>query len=240
MMFEVVTLFPDMFRSVLEASLLGKAIEKGTLAVTLTDLRAFGLGTHRSVDDSPYGGGAGMVLRPDPLVQAIESIEAARGPAHKVILTPTGSRLDQARVQTLARVPRLMLICGRYEGFDARVRNFVDDELSVGDFVLSGGELGAMIVVDAVSRLLPGVLGNAASTSEESFERGLLEYPHFTRPPSFRGLDVPEVLLSGDHERVRRYRRRESLLRTRERRPDLFSLHGLTDEDRRLLAGEEP
>ncbi len=235
MQFEVISLFPEMFSSVLDASLLGKAVKSGALGVQFTDLRRFGLGAHQSVDDTPYGGGAGMVLRPEPIISAIESIEDARGKARKILLTPTGNSLTQENVRRLAAEPRIMLICGRYEGFDARIRNFVDEEISIGDFVLSGGELGAMIVIDAISRHLPGVLGNAASTTEESFETGLLEYPQFTRPPAFRDLTVPEVLLSGNHERIRKWRRRESLIRTRTHRPDLFARITLSDEDRKLL-----
>ena len=240
MIFEVVTLFPEMFGSVMSASLLGKAVEKGALTVHLTDPRTFTTDKHHSVDDTPYGGGAGMVMRPDPLVAAIEAIEAARGPAHKVMLAPTGAPLTQTTVLRLATLPRLMLVCGRYEGFDERVRAFCDEELSIGDYVLTGGELAAMVVVDAVARRLPGVLGNAASPLDESFEAGLLEHPQYTRPAVFRGVAVPEALVSGNHERIRRWRRRESLLRTRARRPDLFATLALSDEDRALLAGEEP
>jgi len=238
--FEVVTIFPELFPSVLAASLLGKAVEKGALTVYLTDPRAFTTDKHHSVDDTPYGGGAGMVMRPDPLVAAIEGIEEARGKAHKILLTPTGAPLTQATVRRLATLPRVMLVCGRYEGFDERVRAFCDEELSIGDYVLTGGELAAMVVVDAVARRLPGVLGNADSPLDESFEQGVLEHPQYTRPPEFRGARVPDVLLSGDHGRVRRWRRREALLRTRDRRPDLFARLALTDEDRALLDGEQP
>ena len=238
--FEVVTIFPGMFSSVLEASLLGKAIARGLLAVQLTDLRDFALGKHRSTDDAPYGGGGGMVMRPEPVAAALEHLEGARGRAHKILLAPTGGRLDRGAVLRLAAAPRVALICGRYEGYDERIRSLVDEELSIGDFVLSGGELAAMVVIDAVARRVPGVLGNAASAVEESFEGGLLEHPQYTRPPEFRGLPVPEILLSGDHLRVRRWRRREALRRTRDRRPDLFAAFPLTAEDRRLLEGEEP
>ena len=242
MRIDVVTLFPEMFSSVLGASLLGKAIARGLVEVELTDPRQFGLGRHRSTDDAPYGGGSGMVMRPEPLVSAIEQAEARgeRGPAHKILLTPSGRPLDRAAVLRLAALPRLLLVCGRYEGYDERVVAAVDEELSIGDYVLTGGELAAMIVIDAVARRLPGVLGNAESPVEESFEEGLLEHPQYTRPPTFRGVDVPAVLLSGDHQRVRRWRRREALLRTRARRPDLFARLALTDEDERLLAGDEP
>ena len=240
MIFEVVTLFPEMFSSVMSTSLLGKAVEKGALTVHLTDPRSFTTDKHHSVDDTPYGGGAGMVMRPDPLVTAIEAVEAARGPAHKILLTPTGAPLTQPTVLRLATLPRVMLVCGRYEGFDERVRAFCDEELSIGDYVLTGGELAAMVVVDAVARRLPGVLGNASSALDESFEAGLLEHPQYTRPAVFRSAAVPEALLSGNHERIRRWRRREALLRTRARRPDLFATLALSDEDRALLDGEEP
>jgi tRNA (guanine37-N1)-methyltransferase len=236
MQFEVVTLFPEMFSSVLDASLLGKARERGAFSVHFTDPRDFTHDKHRSVDDTPYGGGAGMVMRPGPLVEAIEHAVAARGPAHKILLCPSGAPLTQAIVNRLAGYPRLLLVCGRYEGFDERVRGFIDEELSLGDFVLSGGELAAMCVIDAVARRLPGVLGNAASTVEESHEAGLLEYPQYTRPPEFRGAAVPEVLIGGNHALIRRWRRKEALRRTRARRPELLARAALTDEDRRLLA----
>jgi tRNA (guanine37-N1)-methyltransferase len=238
---DVVTLFPEMFSSVLAASLLGKAIEKGTLAVHLTDPRSFTTDKHHSVDDTPYGGGAGMVMRPEPLVAAIEQVEALRGRARKVLLCPSGAPLTQATVVRLASEPHLMLVCGRYEGVDERVRAYVDEELSIGDYVLTGGELGAMVVIDAVARRLPGTLGNLESALDESFEAGALEYPQFTRPATFRGVAVPEALISGNHARIRRWRRRQALLRTRARRPDLFARLALSDEDRQLLdeAGEE-
>jgi tRNA (guanine37-N1)-methyltransferase len=236
MIIHVVTLFPEMFASFVGASLLGKAVQKGLVEVRFTDPRDFTQDKHRSVDDAPYGGGAGMVMRPGPLVAALESLGATR----KILLTPTGRRLDRAYVSELAQSPSLALICGRYEGFDARVRPFVDEELSIGDFVLQGGEPAAMVVIDAVSRRLPGVLGNADSPVDESFESGLLEYPQYTRPAEFRGHAVPAALLSGNHERIRRWRRWASLRRTRDERPDLFATLTLSEEDRALLDGEEP
>ena len=222
--FEVVTIFPEMFRSFLEGSLLGKAIAAGLVKVELTDPRDHTHDKHRSVDDAPYGGGAGMVMKAPPLVEAIEAAVAARGPAHRILLTPAGRPFTQAVAAELAARPRVLLVCGRYEGIDDRVRALaIDEELSLGDFVLSGGEPAAMAVIDAVSRLVPGVLGDLASTEEESFgAEGLLEYPQFTRPPEYRGLGVPEVLLSGDHEKIRRWRRAEAEARTRARRPDLL------------------
>jgi tRNA (guanine37-N1)-methyltransferase len=240
MEFEVVTLFPEMFASFLDGSLLGKARAAGTIRVHFTSPRDFAPGTYRQVDDTPYGGGVGMVMKPEPLVAAIESAEAARGPAHRVLLTPQGTPLRQELVRALATRPRLLLVCGRYEGVDERVRAHVHEEIAVGDFVLSGGEVAAMVLVEAVTRLHPGVLGKEESTADESFSAGTLEYPQYTRPPEFRGAVVPEVLVSGNHERIRRWRRREALRRTRARRPDLFAVLELSAEDRRLIEGEEP
>ncbi len=223
MQFEVVTLFPEMFDSFLRASLLGKAVAAGRVEVAFVNPRDFTTDKHRSVDDAPYGGGAGMVMRAEPLVAAIEAATLARGPAHRVLLTPAGPPLTHARVRALAAMPRVLLVCGRYEGVDERVRQLaIDEELSVGDFVLSGGEVAAMAVIDAVSRLVPGVLGDPASAEEESFARGQLEAPCYTRPPELRGLRVPEVLLSGDHGRVRAWRDAEGRARTRRARPDLM------------------
>jgi len=224
----IVTLFPELFGSFLELSFVGRAVTSGALAVHLEPMRKHGLGKHLSVDDTPYGGGSGMVIRPDTAVAAIEAAEVALAAStrpHRVLLTPQGERFEQAKARTLAAHESLILICGRYEGFDERVRNFVDEELSLGDFVLTGGEVAAMCVVEACIRLLPGVLGNAESTSEESFSvecGGLLEYPQYTRPVSFRDLEVPEILRSGDHEKVRAWRSAASAERTRARRPDLL------------------
>jgi len=225
---DIVTLFPEMFGGFLEASFVGRAIEGGQLAVRLRSPRDFGLGKHRSVDDTPYGGGSGMVMRVDVLVAAMESLDAdAPGGvrAHRVLLTPQGRVIDQAKVHELAERDAVLLVCGRYEGFDERVRAQVDEELSLGDFVLTGGEVAAMAVVDACSRLLPGVLGNEASTIDESHSAatgGLLEYPHYTRPADFRGAPVPEVLVGGNHAEIARWRREQAIARTRERRPDLW------------------
>ena len=223
----VVTLFPELFEPFFRTSFMGKAAQSGTLVVHLEDLRKHGLGKHRSVDDTPYGGGSGMVMRPDATVAAIEAAEAAlasAGRARRVLLTPQGSRFDQTHARALSAQPALTLICGRYEGFDERVRQFVDEELSIGDFVLTGGEAAAMCVIEATVRLLGGVLGNEDSTREESFSPecgGLLEYPHYTKPVSFRGHDVPEVLRGGDHAKIAAWRREQSRLRTETRRPDL-------------------
>jgi tRNA (guanine37-N1)-methyltransferase len=240
MEFEVVTLFPEIFASFLDGSLLGKARAAGTIRVHFTSPRDHAAGKYRQTDDTPYGGGVGMVMKPEPLVAAVEAAVAARGPAHRVLMTPQGAPLTQERVQALAARPRILVACGRYEGVDERVRAHFDEELALGDYVLSGGEVAAMVLIEATTRLCPGVLGKEESAVEESFSAGLLEYPQYTRPPEFRGVAVPEVLLSGNHERIRRWRRLQALLRTRDRRPDLFAALALTPEDRRLLDGEEP
>ncbi len=238
---DVLTLFPEMVTGYLSTSILGKAAERGLLRVTPQDIRAYAEGKHRVTDDAPYGGGAGMVFKPEPLVAAIEAARE-RLPGARVLLTsPRGERLDQRMARALAADPTdLVLVCGRYEGVDERVRAFVDAEVSAGDFVLTGGELVALCLVDAVARLLPGVLGNAGSALSESFEEGLLEYPHYTRPAVFRGVEVPAVLQSGDHARVARWRRWQALQWTSQRRPDLLARASLSAEDRELLAlGEE-
>ncbi len=224
----VVTLFPELFGSFLELSFVGRAVASGALQVHLEPMRRHGLGKHLNVDDTPYGGGSGMVMRADTTVAAIEAAEAALGSTarpHRVLLTPQGAPFSQTGARSLAEREAMILVCGRYEGFDERVRHFVDEELSLGDFVLTGGEVAAMCVVEACIRLLPGVLGNTESISEESFSPvcgGLLEYPQYTRPVTFRDLEVPEVLRSGDHEKVRAWRSAASAERTRQRRPDLL------------------
>ena len=229
MQIAIVTLFPELFTSFFELSFVGRAVHAGILRVHLEALRQHGLGKHLSVDDTPYGGGSGMVMRADTTVAAIEAAElalAAPARPRRVLLTPQGERFTQPKARLLAAQESLVLICGRYEGFDERVRHFVDEELSLGDFVLTGGEVAAMCVVEACIRLLPGVLGNAESATEESFSAecgGLLEYPQYTRPVSFRELEVPEVLRSGDHEKVRAWRASASAERTQQRRPDLLS-----------------
>ncbi len=225
MRIDVVTLFPELFEVPLRASLLGKAVDEGLLEVEVHDLRAYGLGKHKSVDDEPYGGGAGMVMRPEPIVAAVEGLR--RDDSHVVLLSPRGKKLDQQGVHELARRPHLILVCGRYEGVDERVSLLVvDEELSIGDYVLAGGEVPALVVIEAVSRLVPGVLGNEQSLASESHGDGLLEYPQYTRPAEFRGRRVPDVLLSGDHGAVRKWREEESRRVTRERRPDLSGRSG--------------
>ncbi|MBK8481755.1 MAG: tRNA (guanosine(37)-N1)-methyltransferase TrmD [Proteobacteria bacterium] len=238
MRFSVVTLFPELFRSWLESALLGKAVAAGRIEVRLIDPRAFAHDRHHTVDDTPYGGGEGMVLKVEPFVAAIEAAAEALPAvaAHRVLLSPQGARLTQARLHSFALQPHLLLVCGRYEGFDERIRASVEEELSLGDFVLNGGEVAAMAVIDGVSRLLPGVIGNRASLQTESHAAGLLEYPQYTRPREYGGLAVPEVLLSGDHERIRRWRRQQMLLRTRARRADLWRAFSPDAEDRALLA----
>ena len=237
MRFHVVTLFPEMFGSFLRAGLLGKAIAAGTLEVCFTNPRDFTSDRHRTVDDTPYGGGSGMVMMAGPLLDALESLPESPGGArpHRVLMTPQGQPFRQSAAQRLAALPALALVCGRYEGVDERVRSFVDEEISLGDFVLLGGEVAAMAVLEATARLVPGVLGNAESASDESHVAGLLEYPHYTRPPELRGLAVPEVLRSGDHGAIARWRRKEALRRTRERRPDLFAKLELGEADQALL-----
>ena len=222
MKIDVVTLFPELFEAPLRTSLLGKAIESGLLTVNVHDLRAHGLGRHRSVDDEPYGGGAGMVMRPEPLFAAVEPLRTEGSLV--VLLSPRGKRLDQSGVARLAAFEHLILICGRYEGVDERVvEHLADEELSIGDYVLAGGELPALVVIEAASRLVPGVLGNPASLDTESHSGELLEHPQYTRPDEFRGWRVPDVLLSGNHGQVERWRRDQSERLTRERRPDLLS-----------------
>jgi tRNA (guanine37-N1)-methyltransferase len=228
MHFDVVTLFPELFEAFLATSLVGRAAKSGKLAVRLRSPRDFGLGRHKSVDDTPYGGGSGMVMRVDVLVPCMESLDAeAGGRAHRVLMTPQGAPFDQRHARSLAERPRVMLVCGRYEGFDERVRAYVDEELSLGDFVLTGGEVAAMAVIESTVRLLPGVLGNEASTREESFSPdndGLLEYPQYTRPADFRGASVPAPLLTGNHAEIEKWRRAQALDRTRVRRPELLAL----------------
>ena len=232
---DIFTIFPDLVETMASASVIGRARTAGTLDVRVHDLRVAATDRHRSVDDAPFGGGAGMVMTPQPLFDAVEAVEPAR-PLY--CLSPAGRRFDQAMAGELASGSGFSMLCGRYEGVDERVcEHLVDGELSVGDVVLSGGETAALLVLEAVGRCVPGVLGNEASASDESFRDGLLEYPQYTRPAEFRGWSVPEVLLSGDHGRVARWRRAQSLARTIERRPDLIEARGgLSAEERKLLA----
>ncbi len=240
MRFDVLTLFPRVFESPLDETILKRALTAGIIEVAVHDLRDWATDRHRTVDDYPFGGGAGMVMKPEPLFAAVEAIQPLTEPrAHVVLMSPQGRRLDNQLVAELASRERLLLICGRYEGVDERVRaHLVDTEVSIGDFVVSGGELPALIVIDAVARRIPGVLGAEASLLEESFEGGLLEYPQYTRPAEFRGWSVPDILLSGHHAEIERWRRAQRLQRTIERRADLLDAADLTQQERRGLADE--
>ena len=229
MLVDIVTIFPGYFASPLATGLLGKAGERGLLQVRVHDLRTWAADRHRSVDDAPFGGGAGMVMLPAPWFEALDAMQAD-GPARVVLLAPDGRRFEQAAATRLAGEPRLVLCCGRYEGIDERVRTRVDEVLSIGDFVLAGGETAALVVLDAVARLVPGVMGNAASAADESFAAGLLEYPQYTRPAVYRGLEVPAVLRSGDHGAIARWRHAQAVERTRRLRPDLLDRADPTDD----------
>jgi tRNA (guanine37-N1)-methyltransferase len=224
MRIDVLTLFPDMFTGFLGGSIVKRALQAGVADVRLHNFRRFSQDRHHSVDDAPFGGGPGMVLAPDPIFQAVEHVRSEVGEAPLVYLSPKGERFTQGLAGELSGWPSLILLCGRYEGVDQRVvDHLVDREISAGDFVLSGGEVAAMVVVDAVVRLLPGALGDGASADDESFSAGLLEYPQYTRPAEFRGWRVPDVLLSGDHEAIRRWRREKSVQETQKKRPDLIA-----------------
>ena len=220
MTFDIVTIFPAMIRQALVDGVVGRAIDRGTLDVAIHDLRDFTTDRHRVVDDMPYGGGPGMVLKPEPIFRALDAIDERRGrPLTTVLMSPQGSRFTQAEAARLSRAEHVVLLCGRYEGVDERVRARVAEEISIGDYVLSGGELPALVVVDAVARMVPGVVGDDQSVADDSFSRGLLDFPHYTRPAEVGPLRVPDVLLSGNHAEIRRWRKRESLSRTLDRRP---------------------
>jgi len=262
MKFDILTIFPDFFRGPLDYGIVRRAREAGLVEISVHDLRTFTHDRHRTVDDRPFGGGEGMVLKPEPIFECVESLGVAtrahrRGARESVVLlSPQGGLFNQDVAGKLARLERVLLICGRYEGVDERVSAFLADrELSIGEYVLSGGELGAAIIVDAVTRLLPGALGNEASAQQESFSRtaattgdgpsstcasrGLLDYPHYTRPAEFRGMKVPEVLVSGNHEEIRRWRRSEALQKTVRNRPDLLEREALSAEDKEMIAQME-
>jgi len=237
MRFDVLTLFPELFSSFLKETILGRAVKAGLVDIRLVNIRSFARGRHLVTDDSPFGGGEGMVMKPGPISRALDSVDRTKDRSLVLLLTPQGRTFDQPLAWDLSRKEQLILICGRYEGVDERIRSKgVDMELSIGDYVLSGGETAAMVVIEAVSRLVPGVLGGEKSSQEDSFEEGLLEYPQYTRPRVFKNQEVPEILLSGDHEKIRVWRRTESLKRTLERRPDLLKKAKLTEEDKRILA----
>lgn len=237
MRFEVFTLFPEVFEPYLQASILQRASQRGLAEVILHNIRAWTSDRHHITDDEPYGGGGGMVMKPEPIFAAVEDILGTPPACPVVLLTPQGRLFNQGLAIELSHLPRLAMICGRYEGVDERVRqHLVTDEISIGDYVLTGGEIPALAVIDAITRLLPGVLGDPDGAWDDSHTSGLLEYPHYTRPAEFRGWKVPEVLLSGDHARIARWRREQALLRTWHRRPDLFSSAQLTQSDRTFLA----
>lgn len=237
MRIDVLTLFPNMFSGVFNESILKRAQEIGSVQYNVVNFREYANNKHNTVDDYPYGGGAGMVLKPEPIFNAVESIkEDTKSTPRVILLCPQGERYTQKKAEELAKEAHLLFICGHYEGYDERIReHLVTDEISIGDFVLTGGELGAMVVIDSVVRLLPGVLGNEESPVQDSFSTGLLEHPHYTRPAEFRGMKVPDVLLSGNHKLIDEWRRKQSLKRTYERRPDLLQSFNLTDQDKKWL-----
>jgi len=233
MRIDIISILPDMFQQVLDASIVGRARASGALEVEVHDLRNWTTDRHRTTDDYPFGGGPGMVMKPEPVFRALDDVVALEEePAWVIVLTPQGRPLDQALVRDLAARPRLVMLCGRYEGFDERILARADMEISIGDYVLTGGELAALVVTDAVARLQPGVLGHDDSAADESFSNGLLEYPQYTRPASFGGVNVPEVLTSGDHARIAAWRRAEAIRRTAERRPDLLCKAELSEAER--------
>lgn len=240
MIFEILTLFPGMFVSPLGESILGKARERGLVQVRVHNIRDHAIDKHQITDDRPFGGGEGMVMKPEPIVRLLEALKAQGPLPWVVLLSPQGHMFNQDCARRWSTLPRLVLVCGRYEGVDERVaEHFADEEISLGDFVVTGGELPAMVILDAVTRLLPGVLGNAASAASESFVESVLEYPQYTRPREFCGHRVPEILLSGDHAAIQRWRRGQALLRTKVRRPDLFARLDLTPLDGKLLRQAE-
>ena len=229
----VFTLFPEMFKGVLENSMLKIAREKSSLNIHLINFREFSMMKHKNVDDSPYGGGAGMLLKPDPIYSAVESIYPGGGKI--VLMTPQGKKYDQNMAEILAKEDRLAIICGHYEGYDERIRMLADNEISIGDYILTGGEIPAMVIIDSVARLIPGVLGEAESSIHDSYTNGLLEYPQYTRPRNFRGMEVPEVLISGNHKQIERWRRKESLRKTMLRRPELLEKIDFNKEDKVII-----
>jgi tRNA (guanine37-N1)-methyltransferase len=234
--FDIVTIFPAMIEAPLAAGIIGRAIARGTLDVRVRDLREFTTDRHRVVDDVPYGGGPGMVLKPEPIFRALDAIESERGRPLTVILTsPQGKPFTQADARRLSNLDHVVLLCGRYEGFDDRVKERASEELSIGDYVLTGGELPALVILDAVARFIPGVVGDEQSVTDDSFSRGLLDFPQYTRPAEVSDLRVPDVLLSGNHADIRRWRKKEALSRTLERRPDLLAAASLDDEEKAIL-----
>ena len=237
MRISVLTLFPGMIEGVIQESLLKRAIENGKLKVAIYDIRDFAKNKHRQVDDTPFGGGNGMVMMVQPVFDCMEAAQAAcQVKPHRVYLSPRGKTLDNSFVKRLAQMEEIVLLCGHYEGIDERISEaLIDEEISLGDFVLTGGEIAALAIIDSVARFLPGVLGNEASAQEDSFNQGLLEYPQYTRPREFRGQSVPDILLSGDHQKIAKWRREQALRVTKERRPDLLQKADLTEEDKTFL-----
>lgn len=236
MKFDILTLFPGMFSGPFDESIINRARDKQLIDISLHNIRDWAADRHQTADDAPYGGGAGMVMKVEPLAAAIRTVKALNPGSTVVLTSPQGRRLTHHLASELAGKKGLIIVCGRYEGIDERIRTlFAEDDISLGDFVLSGGEIAAMAILDAVTRLIPGVLGSSESAATDSFGDGLLEYPHYTRPPEFEGITVPETLLSGNHELIRKWRRKESLRRTRALRPDLLSEIELTREDRKML-----
>ncbi len=236
MRFDIFTLLPEIFPPYLQASILQKASEKGLLDFRIHNIRDYTHDKHHTTDDTPYGGGGGMVMKPEPVFEAVETILGENPACPVILLTPQGRVFNQNIAFELAEHPQIALICGRYEGFDERIReHLVTDEISIGDYVLTGGELPALLMIDSISRLLPGVLGDPDGAVDDSHASGLLEYPHYTRPPVFRGWSVPEILLSGDHKKIERWRRDQSLLRTRKKRPDLLQGLELSEADKKVF-----
>jgi tRNA (guanine37-N1)-methyltransferase len=234
--FDIITIFPEIFRGVFEFGIIRRAVEAGLIEINLHDLRDYTFDRHHQVDDRPFGGGAGMVMKPEPLFRAIEAVTHQAGDATVVMLSPQGRMLTQRVAEELAGRARVVLVCGRYEGVDERViERLADDEVSIGDYVLSGGEIPAMVVVDAVTRLIPGALGCNESAERDSFADGLLDYPHYTRPVEYRGLKAPDVLTSGHHGEIEKWRRRKAMEKTLKRRPDLLERRALSEDERRLV-----
>ena len=237
MKYDIITIFPEIFHAYLSESILKRALQKGLIEIKVHNLRDYTKDKHRTVDDSPYGGGAGMVMKPEPFFTAVETLYPDSTKRRVIMLSPAGKTFNQDMAMKLSKEKRhLLFLCGRYEAIDERVKKaLVDDEVSIGDYILTGGELPALVIIDAVTRLIPGVLGDEHSAETESFSWGILDYPHYTRPPVFRDLVVPEVLLSGNHKDILRWRRKEALRRTLERRPDLLEKSILSDDDYRLI-----
>lgn len=241
MIIDFLTLFPEMIEPVMSQSIMKRAQEAKVIETHITNFRQYGIGKHNIVDDTPYGGGPGMLLKPEPIYEAIDAIQASSPETKKtiILLDPAGKPFDQKYAEELSEQEHLVFICGHYEGYDERIRRLATDEISLGDYVLTGGELGALVIADATVRLLPGVLGNEGSAVADSHSSGLLEYPHYTRPANYRDMAVPDVLMSGHHENIETWRHQQSLIRTAERRPDMLKKYPLTEEDRHFLENQK-